>query len=75
MSEQHLRIAMNELATTTTTHRVECVPCDDVSVPIGWWGPMIVIVNRDDIEHLLNGGVWSYSDGEYEHYFVLSQTP
>ena len=50
----------------TTPKRV-----DDDTETYGAWGTSSHWVTKEDIQHLLNGGILMIEDGEYEHYLKM----
>jgi hypothetical protein len=50
-----------------------CMQVTDDFETTGGYGCSRTLVTKEDIQHLLNGGILFFDDGEYEHYLKLEQ--
>ena len=48
-----------------------CQRVNDDTETYGAWGTSSHWVTKEDIQHLLNGGILMIEDGEYEHYLKM----
>lgn len=50
-----------------------CQQVTDETETYGAWGFSAHYITKEDIEHILNGGIIQIDDGEYEHYIKLKR--
>jgi len=48
-----------------------CFQVDDDTETYGAWGTSSHWVTKEDVQHLLKGGILMIEDGEYEHYLKM----